>query len=152
VFHVDSVLNVPCQVICEPGARANAGACENDPAYGSAMSPLWARNFENPDPQRELREHQTFTSIELFASAYEAAAKAAAKARAAGLECSPHGYRAGAAHQKAGLSGHAATLFLDVACLAKKAKLPLAAEAYMAESKDLTSDWLAYAGIGAGVK
>ena len=43
-FFVDKVSNDeddPAQVECNEGAPLNMGALENDPAFGSAMSPLW---------------------------------------------------------------------------------------------------------------
>ena len=46
-FFVDKVSNdedAPAQVQCNPGAPLNLGALENDPAFGSAMSPLWHDN------------------------------------------------------------------------------------------------------------
>jgi DNA adenine methylase len=53
-FHVNDVRADPCVVICQSNARADMGAIEDDPAFGSAMSPLWARDAGGFPPLIEI--------------------------------------------------------------------------------------------------
>lgn len=51
-FFVDEVKDNPSDpaiVVCNADARANMGALENDPAFGRAMSPIWASNASGMD-------------------------------------------------------------------------------------------------------
>jgi hypothetical protein len=54
-FFVDDTRNdwdFPAKVVCNVDARANMGALENDPAFGAAMSPIFAKDASGQSPQQ----------------------------------------------------------------------------------------------------